>query len=178
VDYEQRQEVIHKNFVLKMAQMYQAPKHIAQDKEAKRLYGREIRETINKRLDSRIPNVEVLDGLLSKIWDRCIAENSYRLYFTPALVAKHASKINAEYTQREDKNDRAFKEAFTPKSEEAERQRPPKNDAAAGGWTIEKCDEHIANMERMIADGEINRYMGKRLMQIPMTAKERLLNNA
>jgi hypothetical protein len=175
MDYEQRSEAIHRNFILRMAKMYQAPKHIKEDKEAIKLYCREVREAINKRLDSRIPNMEVMDGLLNKIWDKCIAENTYRLYFTPALVMKHASKVNADYQQRQDKADAMFSGAKQP-WEKSNEVKPSKEDAAANGWTIEKCDEHISNMKRMIADGEINRYMGQRLMQIPMKAKERLIN--
>lgn len=174
MDYEQRLENIHTNFILKMVQMYQPPKHIAQSAEAKKLYCKELREAINKRMDSRIPNREVFESLLAKVWDRCITENTYRLYFTPALVSKHASKVNAEYAQKENATNKKFEEAFKPKAEEE--QPHNKTDAAAGGWTIEKCDAHIAEMKRMIEAGEINRYMGQRLMGIPTKAKERLLN--
>lgn len=176
MNFEQRSQTIHDNFILRMAKMYQAPKHIKEDKEAVKLYCREVREAINKRLDSRIPNAEVMNGLLDKIWDKCIAENTFRLYFTPALVMKHTAKVNADYQQREDKADAIFA-GEKPAWEKQTEVRPSKEDAAANGWTIEKCDEHINNMERMIADGDINRYMGQRLMQIPMKAKERLLNN-
>lgn len=175
MDYEQRLENIHANFIMKMVQMYQPPKHIAHSKEAKKLYCAELREAINKRMDSRIPNVEVFESLLAKIWDRCITENSYRLYFTPALVSKHASKVNAEYAQKENANKRTFEEAFKPQEQE-QQVRASKEDAAANGWTIEKCDEHIAEVERMMRDGELQRGLGQILMRFPMKAKERLLN--
>jgi len=175
MDYEARMQAIQSNFIMKMAQMYQAPKHIKDNKEHVNVYCKEIREAINKRLDSRIPNVEVLNELLDKIWDKCISENTYRLYFTPALVMKHTTKVNSDYQQRQAKADKMFEEAFTPKAQEQERPRSVKTDAVAGGWTIENCNEHIANMEGMIERGEINRYMGQHLMSIPKKAKERLL---
>ena len=176
MDYDSRSQAIHDNFILRMAKMYQAPKHIKDDKEAVKLYCREVREAINKRLDSRIPNIDVMNSLLDKIWDKCIAENTFRLYFTPAMVMKHAGKVNADYQQRQDKADKMFA-GERPAWEKDKEVRPSKMDAAANGWTIEKCDEHIANMERMIEAGEMNRYMGRRLMQIPMKAKERLRQN-
>lgn len=175
MDYESRLQNIHDNFIFKMVQMYQPPKHIAQSAEAKKLYCRELREAINKRMDSRIPNFEVFESLLAKVWDRCITENTYRLYFTPALVSKHTSKVNAEYQQKQSATDKQFEDAFKPKSEEDVRAN--KTDPAGGGWTIEKCDAHIAEMERMMEAGEMNRYMGQRLMGIPTKAKERLLQN-
>ena len=90
------------------------------------------------------------------------------------MVAKVAGKVNSEWVNQNKQIDKSFEIAFSPKSQEAAR--PPKSDAAAGGWTIEKCDEHIANMERMIADGEIGGYMGRKLANIPRAAKERLIN--
>ena len=174
MDYESRLQTIQSNFILKMAQMYQAPKHIKDNKEAAKVYCGEIREAINKRLDSRIPNEEVMKGLLDKIWDRCIAENTFRLYFTPALVMKHATKVNADYQTRQDKADEMFNPPRPNEWEEVIK--PPKDDAAGNGWTIEKCDQHIQQMQQWIEDGEYPRSLGNILIRIPMKAKERLLN--
>ena len=176
MDYDSRSQVIHDNFIVKMASMYQAPKHIAGNQDAKKTYCREIREAINKRLDSRIPNVEVMVSLLDEIWQKCISENTYRLYFTPALVMKHTNKVSADYQMRQNKNDAAFEQARKNAWDESSQVKASKEDAGANGWTIEKCDKHIADMQRMIADGEYPKQLGEMLMRIPMKAKQRLLN--
>jgi hypothetical protein len=172
MDYDIRHNLIHEKFILKMAKMYMAPKNIANDSEAKKMYCRELRNAINKRIDSGADEKTFL-SMLEKVWDRCIADQSYRLWFTPALVSKHASKVNAERRETINVTNAKVEQAFSP---ENKAERPPKYDAAGGGWTIEKCDEHIANMERMIADGEIGGHMGRKLANIPRVAKERLIN--
>ena len=173
MDYDIRHNLIHEKFILKMAKMYMAPKNIANDSEAKKMYCRELRNAINNRVDSGITEEKTFLALLEKVWDRCIADQTYRLWFTPALVSKHASKVNAERRETINATNSKIEQAFSP---EAKAERPPKYDAAGGGWTIEKCDEHIANMERMIADGEIGGHMGRKLANIPRVAKERLIN--
>ena len=52
MDYDIRHNLIHEKFILKMAKMYMAPKNIANDSEAKKMYCRELRNAINKRIDS------------------------------------------------------------------------------------------------------------------------------
>jgi hypothetical protein len=173
MDFQQRDELIHKEFVVKMGKMYLPPKS-CQDLEAKQMYGQELRKVINQRMSSNIPNAEVFLTELGKVWDRCVADNSYRIWFTPALVAKHASKVNAEYLQRQQAVDKQWERLSSPSNDE--KPRPHKCDAAAQGWTIEKCDAHIADLQRMVRDGEMNRGIANLLMKIPQTAKERLTN--
>lgn len=171
MDYDIRHRLIHEKFIRRMTKMYMAPKNIAQDKEAKQMYGEELRNIINKRIDSGADEKTFL-SMLDRIWDRCIVDQSYRIWFTPALVYKHASKVNSERQTSINATSTAIERAF---SSQPEAERPSKDDPAAGGWTIEKCDEHIANMEQLIADGEIGGYMGRKLAGIPRAAKERLI---
>ena len=171
MDFQQRDELIHNEFVVKMGKMYLPPKS-CQEVEAKQMYGQELRKIINQRMSSNIPNAEVFLAELGKVWDRCVAENSYRIWFTPALVAKHAAKVNAEYLQRQKASDQKWERLSSPLNEE--KPRPIKTDAAAGGWTVEKCDDHITELERMMRDGELNRGIGQILLRIPKVAKERL----
>lgn len=173
MDFDSREEMIHREFVIPMGKMYLPPKSCQTD-EAKQMYGKELRKIINQRISSNINSPELFQEQLGKVWDRCIAENSYRIWFTPAMVAKHASKVNAEFTQREQKRNDTWERLSSPKN--AEPPRPDKTDAAAQGWTIEKCDAHIAEVERMMRDGELQRGMGQILLRIPKVAKERLLN--
>lgn len=172
MDYDIRHNLIHQNFIQKMNKMYTAPKNIVHDMDAKKMYCQELRNAINKRIDSGITEEKTFLSILEKIWDRCISDQSYRIWFTPALVSKHASKVNAERRETINATNAKVEQAFSP-DDKAER--PPKYDAVAGGWTIEKCDEHIANMERLIADGEIGGYMGRKLANIPRVARERLI---
>ena len=136
------------------------------------MYGQELRRAVNTRIASNLNEV-TFKSQIDKVWDRCVTSHELRIWFSPSMVAKVAGKINSEWVSQNKAIDKSFEVAFTPKNEEKER--PVKSDAAGGGWTIEKCDEHIANMDRMIADGEIGGHIGRKLMSIPRTAKERLI---
>jgi hypothetical protein len=154
--------------------MYQPPNSIKGNNEAYKLYGEELRNAINKRMHSDIPNPDVFNSLLDQVWDGCIAEHTFRLWFTPALVAKHTARVNAEYIKRQKKANKLFDEIKQPWTEPEVK--APKTDAAANGWTIEKCDMHIEEMQRMIANKEYPKQLGEMLIRIPMKAKERLIN--
>lgn len=163
--------------------MYQPPNNIKGDNQAYKMYGEELRNAINKRMHSDIPNPDVFNSLLDRIWDGCIAEHTFRLWFTPALVAKHASRVNAEYVKKQTKANKLFTKIMQDGTELQIRNRwdnpeprASKEDAAANGWTIEKCDMHIEEMQRMIADGQYPKNLGEMLIRIPIKAKERLIN--
>lgn len=175
MDYELREKLIHDHFVSKMSTMYLPPQNCKNNPQASQMYGKELRRVINTRISSDIDINEVFIEQLDKLWDRCVAAHDFRIWFTPSLVAKQAAKVNADYVSRQKANDAQWERLTKPvKDEEV---RANKTDAAASGWTIEKCDAHIAEMERMMEAGEMNRFMGQKLMGIPMKAKERLLQN-
>lgn len=174
MDYELREKLIHDHFISKMSMMYLPPQNCKNNPEAAKMYGKELRRVINTRISSDIDINEVFIGQLNKLWDRCVAVHDFRIWFTPSLIAKQAGKVNAEYVSHQKANDAQWQRLTKPsKGEEV---RADKTDAAGSGWTIEKCDAHIAEMERMMEAGEIQRYMGQKLMGIPIKAKERLLN--
>lgn len=174
MDYELRHKLIHDQFINRMTRMYQPPNNIKGDNDAYKMYGEELRNAINKRMHADIPNPDVFNGLLDRIWDGCIAEHTFRLWFTPALVAKHAARVNGEYVKRQAKANKLFDQVKRPWDKPEPR--ASKEDAAANGWTIEKCDMHIEEMQRMIADGQYPKQLGEMLIRIPMKAKERLIS--
>ena len=174
MDYELRHKLIHDEFINRMTRMYQPPNNIKGDNQAYKMYGEELRNAINKRMHSDIPNPDVFKSLLDRIWDGCIAEHTFRLWFTPALVAKHAGRVNAEYVKKHNKANKLFEQVKQPWDNP--QPKASKEDAAANGWTIEKCDMHIEEMQRMIADGQYPKNLGEMLIRIPMKAKERLIN--
>jgi hypothetical protein len=133
------------------------------------MYGEEIRKAVNQRLSSDIPNPDVFNDLLGRVWDRCVAAHDFRIWFTPHLVAKHAAKVNAEWQQRNTKANRLFE---TTSSHQDEQPRAGKTDPAGQGWTIEKCDAAIEQTKKELG----NSHMAKVLCRIPEKAKERLLN--
>ena len=133
------------------------------------MYGEEIRKAVNQRLSSDIPNPDVFNDLLGRVWDRCVAAHDFRIWFTPHLVAKHAAKVNAEWQQRNTKANKLFE---TTSSHQDEQPRAGKTDPAGQGWTIEKCDAAIEQTKKELG----NSHMAKVLCRIPEKAKERLLN--
>jgi len=173
MDFEQRESLIHKHFVAKMATMYLPPQQCKADKEASKMYGRELRKVINTRTSSDIKNPDVFVDQLEKIWDRCVAENSYRIWFTPALVAKHATRVNVEYVKRQQEQENTWERLASPAPHE-EKPRATKDNPEAQGWTIEKCDAAIARTEELLG----NSHIGKVLANIPKKAKERLIQKA
>jgi len=175
MDFETREQIIHEQFIRKMGKMYLPPQSCKTDNEAKQMYGQELRRIINGRLSADMPNADVFAAEVGKVWDKCVAVHDFRIWFTPSLVAKQATKVNAEYSSRQKKVDATWERLSAPITEQ-ERPHASKEDAAANGWTLEKCDQHIADMEAMMERGEINRYLGQRLIGIPMKAKERLIN--
>jgi hypothetical protein len=173
MNFEERETLIHENFIRKMTTMYLPPNNVKQSDASKKLYGEELRKAINQRLSSDIPNADVFNDLLGKVWDKCVAAHDFRIWFTPHLVAKHTAKVNAEWQQRQSKANKLFEIAGQAAEEQP---RARKLDPASQGWTIEKCDKHIADMKRMIEAGEIPKRTGEQWIKIPMKAKERLLN--
>lgn len=172
MDQETRERIIHERFTSKMATMYLPPQSVKENPAAKQMYGQELRRAVNTRIASNLDEI-TFKSQIDKVWDRCVTSHELRIWFSPSMVAKVAGKINSEWVSQNKAIDKSFEVAFTPKNEEKER--PVKSDAAGGGWTIEKCDEHIANMDRMIADGEIGGHIGRKLANIPRAAKERLI---
>lgn len=170
MDFEQREALIHERFVRKMTTMYLPPNNVKQSDASKKMYGEEIRKAVNQRLSSDIPNADVFNDLLGKVWDRCVAAHDFRIWFTPHLVAKHAAKVNAEWQQRNTKANRLFE---TTSPHQDEQPRAGKTDPAGQGWTIEKCDAAIEQTKKELG----NSHMAKVLCRIPEKAKERLLNN-
>jgi hypothetical protein len=158
-----------------MATMYLPPNNVKQNDAAKKMYGEELRRAINTRLSSDIPNEEVFNSLLQQVWDRCVASHDFRIWFTPSLVAKQTSKVNGEYVGRQKKTNATW-ERLSKRTRGDDRPFGSKMDPASQGWTIEKCDQHIAEMKQLMKDKKINRYIGQKLMSIPIKAKERLLN--
>lgn len=169
MNFEQREALIHENFIRKMTTMYLPPNNVKQSDASKKLYGEELRKAINQRLSSDIPNAEVFNDLLGKVWDKCVAAHDFRIWFTPHLVAKHAAKVNAEWQQRQSKANRLFE--INGQAPE-EQPRASKLDPASQGWTIEKCDAAIEYTKKELG----NSHMAKVLCRIPEKAKERLLN--
>jgi len=169
MDFEQREALIHERFVRKMTTMYLPPNNVKQSDASKKMYGEEIRKAVNQRLSSDIPNPDVFNDLLGRVWDRCVAAHDFRIWFTPHLVAKHAAKVNAEWQQRNTKANRLFE---TTSSHQDEQPRAGKTDPAGQGWTIEKCDAAIEQTKKELG----NSHMAKVLCRIPEKAKERLLN--
>ena len=169
MDFEQREALIHERFVRKMTTMYLPPNNVKQSDASKRMYGEEIRKAVNQRLSSDIPNADVFNDLLGRVWDRCVAAHDFRIWFTPHLVAKHAAKVNAEWQQRNTKANKLFE---TTSSHQDEQPRAGKTDPAGQGWTIEKCDAAIEQTKKELG----NSHMAKVLCRIPEKAKERLLN--
>ena len=169
MDFEQREALIHERFVRKMTTMYLPPNNVKQSDASKKMYGEEIRKAVNQRLSSDIPNADVFNDLLGKVWDRCVAAHDFRIWFTPHLVAKHAAKVNAEWQQRNTKANKLFE---TTSSHQDEQPRAGKTDPAGQGWTIEKCDAAIEQTKKELG----NSHMAKVLCRIPEKAKERLLN--
>jgi len=169
MDFEQREALIHEHFVRKMATMYLPPNNVKQSDASKKMYGEEIRKAVNQRLSSDIPNPDVFNDLLGRVWDRCVAAHDFRIWFTPHLVAKHAAKVNAEWQQRNTKANRLFE---TTSSHQDEQPRAGKTDPAGQGWTIEKCDAALEQTRKELG----NSHMAKVLCRIPEKAKERLLN--
>lgn len=169
MDFEQREALIHEHFVRKMATMYLPPNNVKQSDASKKMYGEEIRKAVNQRLSSDIPNPDVFNDLLGRVWDRCVAAHDFRIWFTPHLVAKHAAKVNAEWQQRNTKANKLFE---TTSSHQDEQPRAGKTDPAGQGWTIEKCDAAIEQTKKELG----NSHMAKVLCRIPEKAKERLLN--
>jgi hypothetical protein len=169
MDFEQREALIHERFVRKMTTMYLPPNNVKQSDASKKMYGEEIRKAVNQRLSSDIPNPDVFNDLLGRVWDRCVAAHDFRIWFTPHLVAKHAAKVNAEWQQRNTKANKLFE---TTSSHQDEQPRAGKTDPAGQGWTIEKCDAAIEQTKKELG----NSHMAKVLCRIPEKAKERLLN--
>ena len=169
MNFEQRETLIHENFIRKMTTMYLPPNNVKQSDASKKLYGEELRKAINQRLSSDIPSAEVFNDLLGKVWDKCVAAHDFRIWFTPHLVAKHAAKINAEWQQRQSKANRLFE--INGQAPE-EQPRANKLDPAGQGWTIEKCDAAIEYTKQELG----NTHMARVLCRIPEKAKERLLN--
>jgi hypothetical protein len=169
--FEQRERLIHENFIRKMATMYLPPNNVKQSDAAKKMYGEELRRAINSRLSSDIPNENVFNSLLQQVWDKCVSTHDFRIWFTPSLVAKQASKVNGEYVARQNKSNATWERLSSPNREQ---ERPPtsKADPASQGWTIEKCDAAIERTKKELG----NSYMAKVLCRIPEKAKERLLN--
>jgi hypothetical protein len=171
MDFEQREALIHEHFVKKMAVMYLPPNNAKQSDAAKKMYGEEIRRAINTRLSSDIPNTDVFNDLLAKVWDKCVAAHDFRIWFTPSLVAKQAGKVNGDYVAMQNKTNATWDRLSKP-LKEGERSPTSKADPASQGWTIEKCDAAIEMTKKELG----NSHMAKVLCRIPEKAKERLLN--
>lgn len=169
MNFEQREALIHEHFVRKMTTMYLPPNNVKQSDASKKLYGEEIRKAINSRLSSDIPNADVFNDLLGRVWDKCVSAHDFRIWFTPHLVGKHAAKVNAEWQQRNTKANKLFEIASIHQDEQP---RAGKADPAGQGWTIEKCDAAIEMTKKELG----NSHMAKVLCRIPEKAKERLLN--
>ena len=71
-------------------------------------------------------------------------------------------------------NDRINNMSITKATKEPEENRGRKDEPASQGWTIEKCDMHIQEMEHLISTGGIQKDIGRALMGIPLAAKRRL----
>ena len=177
MDFETREIIIHNRFVAKIGKMYHAPRALKDNQEGRKLYGEEMRRVINQRLSSAIPNKDVFEAQVDKLWDRCIAKQTMGTWFTPSLVAKEATKVNSEYLTSTRAIERTWDELKNP--DRPNNNEPPrdKSKPETMGWTIEKCDEHIAMTKQMMKDGKLNIHMGNVLIRIPMKAKERLLKN-
>ena len=169
MNFEQRETLIHENFIRKMTTMYLPPNNVKQSDASKKLYGEELRKAINQRLSSDIPNAEVFKDLLGKVWDKCVAAHDFRIWFTPYLVAKHAAKVNAEWQQRQSKANRLFEIAGQAPEEQP---RAGKLDPARQGWTIEKCDAAIEYARQELGYTDL----ADSLCRMAEKAKERLLN--
>ena len=174
MNFDQREHSIHNNFVLKMGKLYGPPNNIKNDTDAQRVYSQELRRAINNRLPTDI-NDETFELLLDKVWDKCVQENSYRVWFLPAMVSKNASKVASDFIARQKSLDAKFNVTY--EGQDKERPKGNKSKPETMGWTIEKCDEHIAMTKQMMQDGKLNVHMGNVLIRIPMKAKERLLRN-
>lgn len=172
--FEEREHIIHMDFVVKMGRMYYAPRVMKDDKAAQKQYGEELRRVVNQRLSTHIPNEDVFKQEIAKVWDRCIASHTMGTWFSPSTVAKAVSKVNADYVARTQAVDSTW-EKLTKPGEEPEKPRASKNDPIGQGWTIEKCDWHINETQRLMDEEGLNRGMGQVLIRIPMKAKERLL---
>tara|TARA_B100001287_G_scaffold127058_3_gene107182 strand:+ start:10482 stop:11000 length:519 start_codon:yes stop_codon:yes gene_type:complete len=169
MNFEQREALIHENFIRKMTTMYLPPNNVKQSDASKKLYGEELRKAINQRLSSDIPNAELFNDLLGKVWDKCVAAHDFRIWFTPHLVAKHTAKVNAEWQQRQSKANKLFEIAGQAAEE---RPRPNKLDPAGQGWTIEKCDAAIEYTRQELG----YTASADSFCRIVEKAKERLLN--
>ena len=81
LNHHQREQIIHKLFIQKMATLYDCPKHIRNSKEAQQEYYRQLRKTLNQSLDNRISNEETFSLLVSKAFDRCCSAQEFRVWF-------------------------------------------------------------------------------------------------
>ena len=168
--FDERENIIHTEFIVKMGQLYYPPKHV-DTKEGKQLYGQELRKIINNRLSKNIPNKETFEQEVNKVWDRCCQANNFRVYFPPHLVAKIATQVNHEWTGKQQKIDATWERLTEPEDTTPE---PRKDRPETMGWTIEKCDRHIQETQRLMDEGHLNKGFGNLLIQIPIKAKERL----
>jgi hypothetical protein len=174
MNYDQREHAIHTKFVIKMGKLYGPPNNIKHDRDAQQVYSQELRRAINSRLPTNI-NDETFDLLLDKVWDKCVQDNTYRVWFLPATVSKVAAKISADFIARQKALDAKFN--LTYEGQEKDRPKGDKSKPETMGWTIEKCDEHIAMTKQMMKDKKLNIHMGNVLIRIPMKAKERLIKS-
>ncbi len=163
--HHQREQIIHKTFIQRMAKMYACPTHIRSDKEAQGEYYRQLRKTLNQSLDNRIPNEELFTLLVNKVFDRCCSAQEYRVWFTPHLVSKIAYKVSGEWSHNHESIDRHL----------AKNQEPEIEESTGIPFTLESCDARIAETQAMIDAGEIPAAIGNTLIRIPKKAKERLL---
>lgn len=165
LSHHQREQIIHKLFIQKMATLYDCPKHIRNNKDSQQEYYRQLRKTLNQSLDNRISNEETFSLLVGKVFDRCCSAQEFRVWFSPHLVSKVAYKVSAEWAHNHESIDRHL--AKTQKQETEEQPGKP--------FTLESCDARIAETQAMIDAGELPAALGKMLIRIPKKAKERLL---
>jgi len=157
--------------------MYHPPRALKDNQEGRKMYGEEMRRVINQRLSSAIPNKDVFEMQVDKLWDRCIAKQTMGTWFTPSLVAKEATKVNSEYLASTRAIERTWDELKNPDGPDSNEPTRDKSKPETMGWTIEKCDQHIAMTKQMMKDKKLNIHMGNVLIRIPMKAKERLIKS-
>ncbi len=165
LNHHQREQIIHKLFIQKMAILYACPKHIRSNKDAQQEYYRQLRKILNQSLDNRISNEETFSLLVGKVYDRCCSGQEFRVWFSPHLVAKVAGKVSAEWAHDHESIDRHL----------AQTQRQETEKQTTKPFTLESCDAHIAKTQAMIDSGELPATLGNMLIRIPKKAKERLL---
>jgi len=166
---ERRVAIIRETFCAKMAVIYSPHAHLRGNEQGVALYLGEVIDLLNDKLPWVRDRDSFID-LLRKTWKQCVNKHDSRYFFSLAEINKAAADVAKEYN-RLHVDPIAVK--YQTKAEQ-EPARGSKDDPANQGWTIAKCKEAIADMERMVANGEINRALGNSLVRIPMIALRRL----